>query len=76
MKEQFERQAEGNEIHERIVPVGDICAEFLTSEDAEFLDKIAADEQVVYIYDRLNEEGYNPDEILQAYDVTGGNENE
>lgn len=76
MQEKFERREEKDESEEHVPSLGEICAEFLTSDDAEFLDKIAADEQVVYIYDRLNEEGYNPDEILQAYGVTGGNENE
>ena len=76
MKEQFEPQAEGNEMHERIVPVGDICAEFLTSDDAEFLDELAVDEQLVYIYGRLHNEGYDPDEVLRAYGVMEGGENE
>lgn len=76
MQEKFERREEKDELQEHVASFGEICAEFLTSEDAEFLDTIAADEQVVYIYDRLNEEGYNPDEVLRAYGVMEGGENE
>ncbi len=62
---------------ERLKALKELSAEYLDSDDVEFLDGLDDEDGIIsYVYGRLLEQGKDPDAVLAEYGVIEGGEGE